>query len=496
MRNGNPRLLKGLEARSGLIRAIALDAEGQTQGFRLKEQVRNRTGRPHRTFGRSLISISPGHNSDHGIILEESAQVVRPNGHASTGKEKNRSCDSILRLSRWRLFGGGFEMSTIQVMSLLLALWGWSAQVMENESNEFVVHEWGTFTSISGVESQTLEWTSYRNGAELPGFVYGSKVNARGTVRMETPVIYFYSPKELTCTVKVSFPQGEITEYYPMPDFPVFRARGIEWKHVELLPGRAVNLPLESSGNHYYHARATESVPLRVWKGNVIDEYEKFLFYRGVGSFAMPLSVQIHEDKVVAQQGVTSALQEVIFFENRQGRTSCLRSGLLSPSVVVNRPFPDCSVESLKSELEILLATHGLYPKEAEAMVRTWDDSWFEEGFRVFYVLPRQQTDTILPLEITPKPTKLVRVLVGRMEIMTLEVGQEILQILTRLMRSPGIQNGEVLKVQRRFGRFLAPMVREVLDKHPALLWDPALESSLTSLGVPVRGGSVARVSR
>ena len=84
------------------------------------------------------------------------------------------------------------------------------------QSNELVVHEWGTFTSISGTDSQTLEWTPYRrNGAELPGFVYGGKYNARGTVRMETPVIYFYTPKELTCTVKVSFPQGEITEYLP-----------------------------------------------------------------------------------------------------------------------------------------------------------------------------------------------------------------------------------------------------------------------------------------
>jgi hypothetical protein len=391
------------------------------------------------------------------------------------------------------IIGGGLEMSTIQVVAFLLVSWGWSALVVQAASNEFVVHEWGTFTSISGVDRQTLEWTSYRNGAELPGFVYGSKVNARGTVRMETPVIYFYTPKELTCAVKVSFPQGEITEYYPMPDF--LQARGIEWKSVDLLPGRAVNLPLESSGNHYYHARATESVPLRVWKGNVIDEYEKFLFYRGVGSFAMPLSVQVHEDKAVVQQGVTPSIGEVIFFENHQGRTSCLRSGLPSSSVVVNRPFPDCSVESLKRDLEMLLATQGLYPKEAEAMVRTWEDSWFEEGFRVLYVLPRQQTDAILPLEITPKPTKLVRVLVGRMEIMTPEASQELFQFLTRLRKAPGIQNAEVVKVQRRYGRFLAPMVREVLDKHPAL-WDPALENSLKSLGVPVREGSVARISR
>ena len=36
---------------------------------------------------------------------------------------------------------------------------------------------------------------------------------------METPMIYFYTPKN--CTVKVSFPQGGITEYFPMPASPV-----------------------------------------------------------------------------------------------------------------------------------------------------------------------------------------------------------------------------------------------------------------------------------
>jgi hypothetical protein len=185
----------------------------------------------------------------------------------------------------------------------------------------------------------------------------------------------------------------------------------------------------------------------------------------------------------------------VILFENRNGRTSCLRRELRSSSAKVDRPLPDCSVESVKHDLHTLLAGHGLYPKEVEATIRTWEDSWFEEGFRVFYVLPRQQTDAILPLEITPKPTKLVRVLVGRMEIMTPEAGQEIIQLLTRLRTTPGTRNSEILEAQRRYGRFLAPMVREVLQKQPTL-WDPALERPLKSLGIPTWEGGLNRASR
>jgi hypothetical protein len=385
-------------------------------------------------------------------------------------------------------------MNPKRLMTIILVLLGAPSLVAQPSNQEFVVHEWGTFTSIAGAGSETLEWTPYRGGAELPRFVHGSKYYARGTVRMETPVIYFYTPKEMTCTVKVSFPHGEITEYYPMPHLPAFPVRAIEWRGVELLPGRVVNLPLGKSGNHYFNARATESVPLRVWNRNVIDEYEKFLFYRGVGRFAMPLSVQTHDNRVVVQQG-NPGVGEVIFFENRGGRTGCLRAGLQSLSAEAGLPLPACSVESLKADLEMQLASHGLYPKEAEAMVKTWEDSWFEEGLRVLYLLPRQQTDAILPLEITPKPHKLVRVLVGRMEIMTPEAMQEILQLLTRLKAAPGAPDGAAAQLRQRFGRFFAPMVRSVLDKHPDLR-DAALESRIESLGVPAREGLRGRVIR
>jgi hypothetical protein len=147
-------------------------------------------------------------------------------------------------------------MNTKLLMVIILGFLGWSPTSLQASSDELVVHEWGTFTSISGADSQILEWTPYRGGAELPGFVYGSKVNARGTVRMETPVIYFYSPKRLTCNVRVSLPQGEITEYYPMPEIPGYRVKVVQWKDVELLPGRTVNFPVEQGMNHYYHARA------------------------------------------------------------------------------------------------------------------------------------------------------------------------------------------------------------------------------------------------
>ncbi len=81
-------------------------------------------------------------------------------------------------------------------------------------------HEWGTFTSIAGADGQAVEWFPLTGSTDLPSFVEhfrnaGFKLGLRGTVRMETPVLYFYSPREETVSVKVSFAKGVITEWYP-----------------------------------------------------------------------------------------------------------------------------------------------------------------------------------------------------------------------------------------------------------------------------------------
>jgi hypothetical protein len=54
-------------------------------------------------------------------------------------------------------------------------------------------------------------------------------------------------------------------------------------------------------------------------------------------------------------------------------------------------------------DLRQVLVSSGLYEKEADAMIKTWRDSWFEEGMRIFYILPRGITDSTLPLQIDPQ---------------------------------------------------------------------------------------------
>src|SRR5215813_10977225 len=97
------------------------------------------------------------------------------------------------------------------------------AQNESPQKDRLVAHEWGTFTSVSTADGAAQYWYPLIGPSELPSFVYRSAEASRGQcvkcdlalVRMETPVIYFYSDRNINASVKVGFPQGRITEWYP-----------------------------------------------------------------------------------------------------------------------------------------------------------------------------------------------------------------------------------------------------------------------------------------
>ena len=181
----------------------------------------------------------------------------------------------------------------------------------------FVAHEWGTFTSVQGADGVQMDWNPLVV-SELPKFVYErARSGARrgvvlagktGTVcrqRMETPVIYFYSDEPRTVDVKVNFPQGQVTEWYPLEiaaDLSLRTAAraqtvpALHWPRVEILPKAEAGdqaLLTEPDGGHYYAARETDAARLRVPVAEKKWEVEKFLFYRGTGTFTAPLTVKL-----------------------------------------------------------------------------------------------------------------------------------------------------------------------------------------------------------
>src|SRR5580692_1344135 len=114
------------------------------------------------------------------------------------------------------------------VLSISAAALLMAANLHPIQPSELTVHEWGTFTSVAGVSGSAIEWDVLGCKSDLPHFVNdygyrGFKWRLQGTVRMETPVMFFYSPHQLEAHVKVAFPQGLITEWYPQASYQVYQ---------------------------------------------------------------------------------------------------------------------------------------------------------------------------------------------------------------------------------------------------------------------------------
>jgi len=351
---------------------------------------------------------------------------------------------------------------------------GKSAQKSVPANSRLVVHEWGTFTSIAGKDGIALEWRPLNGPSDLPKFVHTIQNEGEGlrhaqgkneliaAVRMETPVLYFYSASETDVSVKVDFPKGKITEWYPQARAV---STSINWGRLKVMPGAVVNLPVDYSKSHYYPARETDAAPVQVCATNgKPPQQEKFLFYRGVGTFELPLSVKLEGENVIVKNVGKEAISHLVLFENRGGKIGYRLFDALSGEMIEQRPTLDKDIDSLLQELKQMLVTSGLYEKEADAMIKTWRSSWFEEGMRAFYILPRQTTDTVLPIAIEPRPTELVRVLVGRAEIITPEMEKSVQRQVSMLGDRSAKVRQTAMQSIRKYGRFSEPILKRILE--------------------------------
>ncbi len=395
----------------------------------------------------------------------------------------NRTCGERSRLGR---------LSRTIAIAALLCL---GLTAFAQDKPRFVVHEWGTFTTVSGGDGVALEWRPLSGPSDLPSFVYGSRTAARGLrhgqacdkcghfgcgcgdkctpsrngdgctckgcfrgdVRMETPVLYFYADKETTVSVKVDFPKGRITEWYPKA-----RAvgRGIDWGGVRILPGAAPQLPRETGESHYYPARETDACPVRVCGAPI--QHEKFLFYRGAGSFPLPVQVGLEGSRVRVR--AEQPIADLVLLECSAGKATYSLHRDVRGEAILDRPSRPS--ETIGEDVASILVRHGLYAKEARAMVKTWQDTWFgDEGLRAFYIVPRKVTDAILPLTIEPAPAECVRVLVGRAEVLTPEFEKRVMENVAGLGDDSVERRDQAMAALRRVSRFVEPILKRALEK-------------------------------
>jgi hypothetical protein len=332
-----------------------------------------------------------------------------------------------------------------------------------------VVHEWGTFTSlqneqgraIGGINTDdeavpefvhTVGWQLLLWPTELPpSLVKGiPRLHPDVTLRLETPVMYFYppagSPVPLEVDVQARFRGGWLTEYYPQA---IAETPGLIHK-LENGNGVLGGIGPRTTGTLHWQGlrvggdapgpRTDAEVwlaPRRVAAASVSTpegESEKYLFYRGVGHLESLLSVrradpdwlEIHcPEAAFAGLELRGAWLVQIRPEGslafRDLGALYLDEGALArvPATFDEEAFAAENLGALRASMHQALTGDGLFADEAQAMLDTWEAAYFQTpGLRLFFTVPQEWTDHYLPLEFS-RPVELTRVMVGRIEIVT-----------------------------------------------------------------------------
>jgi hypothetical protein len=338
--------------------------------------------------------------------------------------------------------------STALTLVLLVMVGAAAAQ-----GSRLVVHEWGTFTSFQDENGRTIAGIN-ADDEPVPAFVHrmvGMEIFATTsrparwsqgaprchpdvTLRLETPVLYFYPSAGWTATfdVRASFNGGWLTEFYPaataegtnFPSSLSADSRGsLTWKGLRLDPGATASMPQTSE--HVWLAPRKAASAIVANETNT--EAEKYLFYRGVGHFDAPLVVQRRGDTLSISlrdgEAGMNALPRLWLVDVAEDGRVRYRTLNAVGSTIEAPVFPTVagglpsSLAALRGELAAALQASGLFADEADAMLETWRLSYFEStGLRVFFILPAQWTDARLPLSISA-PAEVTRVMVGRVEL-------------------------------------------------------------------------------
>lgn len=388
----------------------------------------------------------------------------------------DRRCDMIRQKLRWMYY------------CLIFATACFTVQAAER----LVVHEWGTFTTLQDEEGQELTGINV-DDEPVPPFVHNlspyvlsralltspywtyrqkgaPRQHPHVTMRLETPVIYFYPPRgtrlPMKLDVSVEFRGGWLTEFYPDAEVEApgirneksgVRFEDLTSQTVGSLKWRELRVGTDAAGPEtdwpvWNAPRNVASSSVTATSG----ESERYLFYRGVARQRAPLRVAMdrsqHTLQIRGNFGDVLGAGESVDIPNlwlahvRSDGKVAYRSlaamrALQSESALMattstqfrKEDYAVDNLEQLKSEMHAALIKQGLYPDEATALLTTWRRAYFtSHGLRLFFLVPRVWTDHYLPLSIS-QSADIERVMMGRVEL----ISDDQHQLLAKLCETP-----------------------------------------------------------
>ncbi len=430
---------------------------------------------------------------EHCTFAEDaSVQLTQKNRSATAHTEINE--DKLLirydddRIEQWQDVGGAYFVNHWHPIPSWPDKQPQVGLAEKKLTGNVEVHEWGTFTVLQGSDGKTIRWyQAPEKLVDLPPFVrqqftpFGkSRANlfaGLDSVRMETPVLYFYPEKAMDIRVSASFPTGRITEVFPPVSFQFDNSGQTLWRGTLLPPDAPeksrVPAATGPTGRHYAAARAVPDAWLfsqlspgstppksKDPKKPIAEPIDHFIFYRGAGNAdSFPIRAVEQEESGTYQLSnyYHQTIPKLFALRVEDGKSSWTTIKQLAQvgydketkktTNLKSLNFPVATGEikevaaALRDAMVSALHTEGLTKAEAEAMVATWDDLWFTDpGTRILAILPQSFADEMVPLQIEPKPTKIERVFVARLEL--INRAQE--QVLTKVLNPPAEKDEKV----------------------------------------------------
>src|SRR5262249_27693566 len=109
----------------------------------------------------------------------------------------------------------------------------------------------------------------------------------------------------------------------------------------------------------------------------------------------------------------------------------------------------------------------------------TWEHSYFKkDGLRVLFVLPRPTVDELIPIRINPRPQRLQRVMVGRVEVLTPADEQRLQAAVADRKPADKARRDQAQAHLEHLGRLKDPALRRLL----ALAGTPQQRSQVEEL--------------
>jgi hypothetical protein len=321
----------------------------------------------------------------------------------------------------------------------------WAAEVKEPAEapvKGFFVHEWGVWRLHDDLGFANADMRCEWDG--LPQFVYGQTTTRdfprhwdRPLMSVTKPVLYFHAPRPMATEVRVQFPTGVPAVWWPATadpahsttrgqfgkeESPVRPVKALAWKlHLQSAPwAPGQPRPLkELSKPHWMEALRDvecDDVYAPVGERGSGLEREKFVYYDGLLPRPKALSINATRTRATVKNEATFPVFDVWVVDRRDAdrprvarlpRLDAGEAKEVELAAAKEARWADDAAKALTGQLK----GAGLNEDEAGALTKVFAADFFNSaGVTLFYRLPQEEYDRLIPLTVTPRPEKVVRV--------------------------------------------------------------------------------------